>query len=80
MINIFVINIIIVKMPHKELCDSVLTLVSKQNGITKEQVKEIWKKSEGFMEILIKQYGTDVNTMAMKMKEYQKNLIKNMKK
>ena len=80
MINIFVINIIIVKMPHKELCDSVLTYVSRENDITKEQVKEIWEKSEKFMEILMKKYGTDINTMSAKMKEYQKNLIKNMKK
>jgi cytochrome c556 len=67
-------------MPHKELCDSVLTYVSRENDITKEQVKEIWEKSEKFMEILMKKYGTDINTMSAKMKEYQKNLIKNMKK
>jgi hypothetical protein len=54
--------------------------VAKENGITEEQVKIVMQKSEDMMPIMLKQYGTDLNMICKKTKEYQKIMIENFKK
>ena len=58
------------------MSQSLYDYVAKTNNITQEQVKYIMEKSEDIMPIMILQYGNDLNTISMKMRKYQKNMIK----
>lgn len=62
------------------MSDRVFSKIATENNISIDDAKYVYERSEKLMPILLQQYKLDFNMICLKLKEYQKILIKNCKK